>query len=116
MRPRLPSTIQVGPHRYKVVSNRPQMNEVCRKEGRDLLGHVNHWSLTISIEPTLAADQKAETVLHEALHAAVTVAGLGDEWGVDKEEAVVNRLSPVLLDVLRRNPKLIAYLLDLGDT
>lgn len=107
---RLPEVIRVGPHRYKVGADRARMNDICRKESRDLLGHCNHWTLEITIEPTLAGDQKAETLLHEVLHAVVTVTGLGDEWGADKEEAAVNRLSPVILDVLRRNPRLVAYL------
>jgi hypothetical protein len=53
----------------------------------------------------------AVTLLHEVVHAIFKIAGLPNE----KEEDTVTRLSPLLLDTLRRNPDLVAYLLGVPD-
>lgn len=50
--------------------------------------------------------QERDTLLHEILHAALLVMGQG------REEDVVRALTPVLLDVLRSNKPLTAYLLE----
>lgn len=55
-----------------------------------------------------------EILLHEILHAVFYSSGLTIEGGLrqveDIEEHVVGRLSPVLLQTLRDNPELAAYL------
>lgn len=107
-----PSSVAVGPFRYRVSLDSQEMLRMCRSQRTDLLGNCDQRSLTILVEPDQAAGQMADTMMHEVLHAVVDMVGLGSEWGSEKEEAVVTRLSPALLDVLRRNPELVAYLLD----
>lgn len=53
-----------------------------------------------------APHMERDTVLHEALHAMLHVLGLG------RQEDLVRTLTPVLLDVLRSNKALTAYLLE----
>ena len=108
--PTPPATIQVGPFTYTVHVDKARMNQACRDDHTDLLGRCEHRTLDIDIDPDQAPGQMADTLLHELLHALTDVTGLANEWDEDREEAVVRRLSPVLLDTLRRNPALVAYL------
>jgi hypothetical protein len=58
----------------------------------------------VAIESHQSEDQVADTVLHEWLHVMGVLAG------VDSER-VVSRLTPILLDFMRRNPRAVEYLL-----
>lgn len=49
------------------------------------------------------------TLLHEALHAVWSTTGLR-QLDNDLEEQVVVGLAPLLLDTLKRNPDLVAFL------
>ena len=55
-------------------------------------------------------DQERDTVLHEVLHAAITMTGHEGDFRSSREEAVVYAMSPVLLGVLRGNPHLVSWL------
>jgi hypothetical protein len=50
--------------------------------------------------------------MHECLHAITEFTGVATDLGKDKDEAICLRLAPMLLTVLRQNPKLVAYLLE----
>lgn len=106
----LPNKLKIGPYTYRVSQDRTEMLERCRTEATDLLGHIDHRHLTILIEPTQAETQKQDSLLHEALHAICEMTGLSAEWGEEREEATVRRLSPALLALLRDNPRTITYL------
>lgn len=65
------------------------------------------------MDPNQGPDQLAATLLHEVLHAVWSTVGLSHANLAeveDREETVVAALEPLLLDVLRRNPKLVRYL------
>lgn len=63
-----------------------------------------------SSHPTSPPAAVAETLLHEILHCVTESAGINAELGEAEEEKLVRRVAPLLLDVLRRNPDLVAYL------
>lgn len=107
--PKPPKRIVVGPFTYRVTHDRATMNARCRTEGGDLMGSAEHRSLTIDLDPDQAPGQKRDTVLHEVLHTITEMTGLALVWGNDDED-FIRRISPVLLDVLRRNPKLVGFL------
>lgn len=65
----------------------------------------------ILIRPGMAVDHEVVTVMHELLHAVTEMCGLDHRLGVSEEEDVVTTLAPALVDVLRRNPELVAYLM-----
>lgn len=106
----LPRKLKVGPSTYAIRDDADEMNRISRREKDDLFGYCDHRHLTIHIDPDQADDYKRETVLHEVLHAVVSLTNLSEEWGVEKEERMVARVAPLLLGVLRDNPKLVAYL------
>jgi hypothetical protein len=106
----MPDEITVGPFTYTVSDDRHDVDRASFEEKDQLLGGCHHTSLRIVIEPDQHPAVAAETLLHEVLHCCTQVAGLLDELGERREEQVVRRLAPLLLDVLRRNPDLVAWL------
>lgn len=110
MAAKMPTEVVVGPFHYRVTTDKAEHNQACREEQTELAGRTDKWLQVISIEPMLASEQKADTLLHECLHAIAEIVGLSKEWG-DQEEGFVRRLSPALLDLLQRNPQVVAYLL-----
>ncbi len=111
--PELPAVVEVGPFRYTVTADELERLRIEHAEARQLSGRTDHDLLRIYVDTTAAAgaDTRRDTLLHEVLHCLAFTAGLSAEWGSEKEETVVRRLSPLLLDALRRNPALVAYLL-----
>lgn len=108
----LPKAVHVGARRYAIVADQVALDRAQVKLRADLNGCTNNEQLVITLDATNHADVVKETLLHEVLHTITEYTGVDDDLGADDEEKVVNRLAPVLLDVLRRNPKLVAYLTD----
>ena len=104
-----PKAVQVGPYRYTVECDQAAIDRAGQEMGGNLAGHANHAALRIDLAPDLARDYEAETLLHEVLHGVFCVTGIGRDFR-DAEEPIVARMAPMLLDVLRRNPDLVAYL------
>ncbi len=107
---KLPGKVHVGPHTYRVICDTAAMNAECRDASEDLAGRCSHRTLTIHVDPDQARSQMRDTLLHEVLHAVANMTALDNEWGDEQEEEVILRLAPALLDVLRRNPRLVEFL------
>lgn len=106
----IPSKIVVGPLTYTVSSAQADIDAACRAESADLYGHTNHGTLRIAIAPDVNQARQRETITHETLHCLTAQVGIVNELSADDEEKLVRRLAPALLDCLRRNPALVAYL------
>ncbi len=98
----LPPHVDGGPYRFTVQHGHPRT-----KDGK-LDGEIHYGNLTITLRPERAAGRQRETMLHEAMHLAAFVAELKID---DEEETFITRTSPILLEILRRNPRLVAFLL-----
>jgi len=98
---KVPPTITIGPHTYSV--------EVCDDIPGALIGETNSMQLTIRLHSDMPESVTAETLLHECLHGIWDLTPLRD-FDDSVEESVVAALAPPLLDLLRRNPKLVALL------
>jgi len=96
----LPSYIQVGPYRYKVV--------LLAKDMNDLYGETDSRNQMIRLHPEQARDSMADTLLHEVMHAIWACSGMHE--GRVTEEQAVRGLTTWLLLVLRDNPELVEYL------
>jgi hypothetical protein len=105
-----PKKVIVGPHTYKVVVDQGAIDGRGREERSDLLGHTDRRRLVITLAPDQNLRMLQESLLHEVLHCVTGMSGLAEEWSVETEEAAVNRLAPILLDVFRRNPALVSFL------
>lgn len=108
---KLPQSIIVGPHKYVVITD---VTEVLRKNKElncTLMGHVDIGRCEIFIDQEFAATTQRDTLLHEVLHCIADSTNLAGDWGTEREEEVIRRLTPILLDTLRRNPDLVKCLL-----
>ena len=99
-----PRRLKVGPHRYAVECSTDLLFHGDRRGSTDVDRH------RIIVASDLAPSLTRETVLHELLHALWDTTPLRLEPISKREEDVVTALAPPLLDTLRRNPKLVAYL------
>lgn len=105
-----PKAVTVGPHTYTI-----EVSERRTKDGDGKYGWSDHHVTEIVLDPGQAPSQLRDTLLHETLHAVMNLIGVGkgDPPLLDyaAEERLVNALSPLLLDMLRRNPPLVDFLL-----
>lgn len=109
-----PDHVDVGPFRYTIIRN-----ELARLRAQEaaqtiLLGQTDHDKLTIIFDEKMHANLARETLMHELLHVVNQVTGLRFKWGNAKEERIVQRLSPILLELLQRNPDVVKYLTATG--
>ena len=59
----------------------------------------------------VSASKRAETYLHEFLHAIVSTGGIIRQHDTSEED-LITCLAPLLLHTMRDNPDVIAYLMD----
>lgn len=86
-------------------------HEWVHEGGMDVLGTCDRDGQTIEVETEgIGFDKRRETLLHESLHALIAMTGLSKDALDDREENVVNRLAPALLQFIRDNPTLYSYL------
>ncbi len=107
----LPSEIVTGPFRYRITLD----PVVCKESGVGkalfYAGQTHHNELKVLLAADLPPGEFADTVLHEWLHTIWRTFHLPPEDD-QKEEAIIKRLSTVLLDGMRRNPQLVAFLME----
>jgi hypothetical protein len=105
-----PKSVLVGPHRYQIKYAADAIDQRSLAEGEARLGECDHKALTILVDPRQAETQIQDTLLHETLHAAMSVIGATEDVTDQIEERLVLRLAPVLLQLLKANPRLVGYL------
>lgn len=109
-----PDVIHVGPHPYRVVCEQGAMAK-ARVEANDvsLIGCHDGGAITITVDPDLPPSQLADTLLHEVLHAVLAHTAADSTLTSHSEgldEYIVRAVTPLLLDVLQRNPGLVEFL------
>lgn len=107
-----PHFIRVGSHKYSVVFSSEDLALIGLREKADLLGHTNHWNLTITIHNNLSHTIERESLLHEVIHAIWTVSGMDVIKDPISEEAMVRCVEHVFFQVLTNNPIFLRYLAD----
>ena len=94
-------TIRVGPFDLALKSLTGEDRDKC-------LGMFSETQMAILMRDTFASEQqRAETLLHEIIHAIFAVMGIADK---DSHERKVSATSIGMAMVFRDNPKLIDYL------
>lgn len=78
--------------------------------GIPVLGYTDTDMGLIGIETEQSEDKFRVTYLHEVLHAIVAEAGLKDVIDSNQEERIVKRLAPLLRQVLKDNPRVLAFI------
>lgn len=110
-----PSPIKVGPYEY-TVHFRPE-------RAMDMFGYLAITFTTkqvILVSAGMAGGHLRETVLHEIMHACqnikdrMAVDGIEGDGTMSADE-FIERTAPQLLEVLKDNPALVAWLVKKGD-
>ena len=104
-----PTRVKIGAFTFKILYT-PHIDDV---------GSANQDKLELYINPDGPADIVRSTVWHEIQHAACWVVGLHARWEAEggkstppTEEDVVDPLSNVEYDIMRRNAGLMEWLME----
>ena len=107
----LPDHVKVGYKDIKIKYARPDFKKWALT---DCFGEYDYRQNVISIQHDLCGQERANTIIHEIMHAAVSVSGLNQEKAAlekdEHEEAVVNQLTNVMMGVFRDNDWIIDML------
>lgn len=104
-----PNRIKVASHVYEVTAGKAGEVAALHADNR---GSTVAENLTIILAGDRPASRQRETLLHELIHCCWEESALrSHEEATKHEELVVTALAQVLIDVLRRNPKLVAFLI-----
>lgn len=107
----LPPTIRIGPLVFRVTDDRAVHNQGVVDDLHDTYGRIRYSQELIILDPNQTDAHKRIALLHEIMHGCWH---LGDRSHKNDEKAIRSLCAP-LLDVLRRNPDLIAFLLATED-
>ncbi len=102
-----PSAVVLGPHSYTIDSSE-ETARLLRDEENN--GDSRPDRLLVRLDTDRPPTKVAETLLHELMHCCWNESPLRVHDVKEWEELVVSGLTPWLLDLLRRNPDLVAYL------
>lgn len=105
--PDLPTQIHLGPHRITIDATEATARLLREEDSR---ADTRFEQLLIRIDGQRPHTAAAETLLHELLHCCWNSSALCALEVDEEQELVVTALAPVLFDVLRRNPDIVAYL------
>ena len=107
----LPNKVKVGYKDIKIKYVRPDYQ---KWEMTDCFGEYDYRQNVIHIQHDLCGQERANTIIHEIMHAAVQVSGLNQEKAAlekdEHEEAVVNQLTNVMMGVFRDNDWIVEML------
>ena len=109
----LPTTVDVGPYRFDIVSDDDAHARAVRDQGDDLYGLTQYREQVITICPAQHPDHQRVTLVHELLHALCHATGaeqLLEEISDTAEENLIQLLAPGLTSLLRTNPDVVTYL------
>ena len=96
----VPKTVKVGCHSYSILRK-------SKAQMPDDLGRCNFDGVQIWLVRGLKLSVAQETLLHELLHACTYPSQVETTL---TDEQFVEAISPVFLQVMQENPKLVEYL------
>ena len=107
----LPDNVRIGYKDVKIKYVRPDFK---KWQLTDCFGEYDYRQNVINIQHDLCGQERANTIIHEIMHAAVQVSGLNQEKAAlekdEHEEAVVNQLTNVMMGVFRDNDWIVEML------
>lgn len=103
----LPKVVIIGPLTFRVTDEQVDHNQGVVEDLLDTYGRIRYSQGLIILDPKQNDAHKRIALLHEVMHGCWH---LGDRSHKNDEKAIRSLCAP-LLDVLRRNPDLVAYLL-----
>ena len=103
----LPDQVIIGPLAYRVRTDRAILNQATVDHQGPFYANIRFGETDILIDDKQTPAHQRMTLLHEVLHGCFHVTMLDKKW----EETAVRLLTGPLLDTLRRNHDLIAFIL-----
>lgn len=103
----IPTHITIGPLVFAVTDDLAEHNRVSVDFGESTWGRILYARGRIILDPDQNDAHKRYALLHEVLHGCWHIGNRSHE----NDEPAIRALACPLLDVLRRNPELVAYLL-----
>lgn len=111
----MPKSVRIGTVRYRVHCDPETTKKTREFEKMEWLqGRYKSVESSIVIADDLAPDNQQETLMHEVIHGIIWHAGLEDVFKKGADEGAVQAIALCLLNLLRDNPDLIAYLVSDG--
>ena len=107
----LPKHITIGPLTFTVKTDKETINQATADSHVSFYANIRFSQNDILIDPEQHIHHQRMTLLHEVLHGCFHVTMLDKKW----EETAVRLLTGPLLDTLRRNPDLVAFLLAIDE-
>lgn len=101
-----PTKVLVGP--FVFVINQPDGHALRTNER----GTTDFTNMTITLDPSYVEQHRQKVLIHEVLHAVAFAVGVGEKDEPLGEEKWVTATASMLWDTLRRNPDLVAYLME----
>ena len=95
----IPRYLKIGPFNYTIELHEGYWN----KDDIRVYGEVDERSATINLDVVASPEVVRDSILHEILHAILLMYDKDDE-------DLVRLLAPMLLQVMRDNPKLVLAL------
>lgn len=97
----LPERVVVGPYTYTIEADRDFT------DSHNSWAHIQYGRQRIRFDPDTRPDRLRVAIIHEVLHAIHDLTHTaGEKW----EESQVTQDAPLIVQVLRDNPELVAYL------
>jgi hypothetical protein len=95
----IPRYLKIGPFNYTIEAHEGYWN----KDDERVYGEVDERNCTINLDVDASAEVIRDAILHEVIHAILLM------YSRDDEE-LVRLLTPMLLQVMRDNPRLTVLL------
>lgn len=105
-RRRLPSVLRVLSLRVPISTTTDLEHETVEGHSHPAWGLFDPDHFSIQLREGDGHERRKVTLMHEMLHAMLSAGSISGE----SEEALVTSLAPVMLNVLRENTALVAYL------
>jgi hypothetical protein len=98
----IPEAVTVGPYTYRIVADKPF------SDSHDCDAYIQYRHQRIVYDVEISLERLRVAVMHELLHAIHDITDrVGEKW----EESQVTQDAPHIVELLRRNPALVAFLL-----
>lgn len=102
----LPRTIEIGPLVFEVTNDAAEHNQKSVEFGESTWGRILYAKGKILLNPDQNEAHNRYALFHEVMHGCWHVGVRSHK----NDEKAIRALAGPLLDVLRRNPDLVAYL------
>lgn len=95
----IPRYVKVGPYRIDIEQHEAYFNQ----DDERVYGEYDERTSTINLDVDASADMIRDALLHEILHVILSMYDKDDE-------TLVRLVSPMLLQVIKENPRLVLAL------